>query len=184
MFPFDDTSFKEWCRKNGHDPERINKLSTVIGSKVSNYFKSIFNEVESLSPIPITKTEVNMFAGVNKFLDRYALLDCEHVVFNDEYGYAGTLDGIVEDRKTGEIYMTDWKTFGAWNPEKEYKRNEDKVKKAGVQIDMYAEAIGKSDIKRAVVVFIPNGEYDFVERKPDNSWKKWMENNQNKLNDR
>lgn len=183
MFPFNAEAFNRWCISEGLSPDRIKLLSTILGSKVSELFKSTFRNIPELSPIAITPHEQGLFKAVEKFLLEYDLLECEKTVYNHDYRYAGTLDGIIQHKKTGKIYIADWKTFGAWKPLKGmvYKKDSKKIKKASIQIDMYAEALDKKELDRAVIVFIPTGEYDFNPVEPIDVWKKWIEENKEKL---
>lgn len=75
--------------------------------------------------------------------------------------YQGTIDRVAE--YNGEKWILDWKTFGLakhkfWLPIPVYKKPYDKLKKARLQLSLYAHAIG---VKYIAVVELDEDWYHF-----------------------
>lgn len=172
MFPFDQKSFDNWCKKNGYDPKMVNVLSTSMGSKVSDWIDNNYRGLEELNPPVIGKLEQGLYNAVQDFLKEAKLLSTEETVYCDEYMYAGTYDGIIEYK--GEKYLADWKTFGAWKGE--YKRTPEKIKKVELQLNMYRYAL-QEKLPLLVVIFKTDGTYETEKLGRNNKWKEWIENN-------
>lgn len=166
MFKFDEENYKKWCMDNNEDPKKIEVLSKSMGTKVSQLMDNHVRGLEFLNPPPIGKYENGLYEGVSRFLKEVEVLETERTVYCDEFGYAGTLDGIV--LIDGERYIVDWKTYGAWRGV--YNRSSEKIKKVRIQTNMYKYATGE-DYKLACVVFKVDGTYEIEKLKLDNTWK-------------
>ena len=173
MYPFDEKGFASWARWKGLNSDWISAESRRIGTKVHQWVENRFHGIESWADnSPIDEKESNYLKAVQVFLGSVDITDCEQTVYNDEFGYAGTYDLIAD----GTLY--DVKTWGSWKGE--YKYSADKMKKVAIQSDMYREAHG-GGLKTAVCILLPEGDFIVEELKPNDSWKKWIEENKNKL---
>lgn len=174
--PFDSKSFKEWCKRTGNSAFLISNTSRILGSKVSEYLDNRYRSLEWLTGPPTDDLEARLYSSVEDFLKKWDLVSTEEVVKCEEFNYAGRYDGIIENKKTGEKVLCDWKTFGAWK-DKPYKRDSNKIKKTRWQLTMYAYAMGwKDDL--GVVVFKNDGEWELEKVKFDKSIMKWVVDNQ------
>ncbi len=179
MFPFDQRSFDDWCRRSGISPTWVNAESRRIGTLVSETIENAYYGMSFLNPEPMCERDMTYYTGILKFLDDYDLVVSEKKVVCKSLGYAGTLDAIVKQKDGEQIYV-DFKTYGAWRGE--YKRSEDKLKKAGLQLSMYQYADTEShELGQSVVVFTPDGGYIIEPRVFDDSFINWIRNNSDKL---
>lgn len=175
MFPFTEEAqrrYEDKVARFGLTVEHVSALSKAMGTKVSMWIDNACKHTEYLNPPCLSEKEEGLYKAVEKFLDEVELIETEKEVYCDEYQFAGTFDMKYKLCKTGELFLSDAKTFGAWEREP-YKRSTDKLKKAGIQTDMYAYADNCYDIKRSVVVFKTDGTYDIELRKRHDS--QWIE---------
>jgi hypothetical protein len=173
--PFDDKAFKEWCEKNGKDEALISANSRVLGDKVSRLIEYHHLDIPILEPV-IGVVEKELRQGVKKFLKDWDVEQCEVGVVCEDLNYAGTFDGIIKNKKTGKIYIADWKTYGAYK-KAPYKRDSGKIKKCRWQLSLYRHAYGE-DLDMAVVVFKNDGEYLLEELKFDKEIIRWVVDSQ------
>ena len=174
--PFNEESFKNWCKQVGKDPEMILSTSQILGSKVSEALDNVSRGLEWLTAPPIDQVEENLLSAVDCFLEEYKPVKTEGVVKCEELNYAGRYDGIVEDRKTGKTLLADWKTYGAWR-NKKYKRSSAKIRKAKWQLSMYSYAMDwENDL--AVIVFKNDGTWELEQVDYDEDMIDWVRNNQ------
>ena len=157
--PFNNSSFKYWCEKNGYDEALVGSTSTILGDKVSEYLNNISVGLGGITAPQIDMLEGRLYSAVDSFLEEYGLVETERVVYCDELHYAGRFDGIVRSKVSGEELLVDWKTYGAWNG-KPYKRVSSKIKSAKEQLTLYAYAMDW-DKEMGVVVFKNDGTWDF-----------------------
>jgi hypothetical protein len=173
MYPFDRRSFNWWCRHKGINPGWVDEESRRVGTKVHGWLENRFLKIDSWADFrPLTAREATYLKTVGEVAKALKIMDMETVVFNDDWGYAGTYDIMLED---GTI--VDVKTWGAWKGE--YKRSSDKMQKVTTQLSMYAEAADTWKI--AVCILLPEGGYEYEELKFDDSWKDWITMNRDKL---
>lgn len=178
MFPFTEEAqrrYEEKVARFGLTVEHVSALSKAMGTKVSMWIDNACKHTEYLNPPCLSEKEEGLYKAVQEFLKVYKLHNTEQTVYCDEFGFAGTYDMLFEEIKPTRDYspiLGDAKTFGAWEREP-YKRSPDKLKKGGIQTDMYAYANGTYDIRRAIVVFKTDGTYDVEFRKRHD--KQWME---------
>lgn len=177
--PFDGRAFKKWCEKNGKDATLISSNSRVIGEKVGRWIEDHVHNLENFTEPTIDKLEENLKKAVIDFLTKWEVEDPEKIVLCEELNYAGRLDGIIKNKKTGKKFLADYKTFGAWK-NTPYKRNSAKIKYARWQTSLYSRAENWKE-GLAVVVFKNNGSYEVEELEYDKDMVKWVEDNQDKI---
>ena len=174
--PFNDSSFKKWCEKNGLDNNLITSTSSIVGDKVSEYLNDIMHGLESLTAPPIDILETNLYHAVEDFLNYWQLVSTEEVVYCNELNYAGRYDGIIRNKDTKELVLADWKTYGAWQ-DKPYKRVSSKIRKVRWQLTMYAYAkTWNKDL--AVVVFKNDGTWELEKVEFDREMMGWVKKHQ------
>lgn len=172
MYPFDKKGFEAWAREKSLSPSWINRTSKRIGTKVHGWIEDFANGMPGVfHKVPIDPKEEAYHRAVENFLNDFEVIDTEFVVFNDGYGYAGRADIIVKD-KTGDLYLTDIKTWGAWRGQLPRNHSFGQVRE---QLTMYEEAL-EEDYKLAVLLFEPDN-YIFKPVKKSNKWKKWFKEN-------
>lgn len=178
MYPFNEEAQRRYEDKvamYGLTVDHVSDLSKAMGTKVSDWLDNACKGLTEFDPPAIGKKEKGLRKAVNTFLIDYELIETEKTVFCDEYEFAGTLDMIFRRKGEDGARLGDAKTFGAWE-RTPYKRNTDKLKKAGVQTDMYAYAYGDYDMPRAIVIFKVDGTYVIEPRKRhDKQWIKFLE---------
>ena len=174
--PFDDTSFKNWCLKMGKNASLISATSRILGSKVSEMLDNHSKGLDWLTAPPIDDLEARLLEGVEDFLKHYDLIETEKKVVCDKLHYAGTMDGEIIYKKTKEVILADWKTFGAYK-EKPYKRNSKKIKHTRWQLTMYAYAMNWKD-SLGVVVFKNDGTWEIEKVKFDEGMLEWIVENE------
>ena len=157
--PFNKSSFKYYCEKNGLNEALIGSTSALLGDKVSEYLNNISVGLRGITAPQIDMLEGRLYSAVDDFLKQYELVSTEQVVYCDELNYAGRFDGVIKSRVNGEELLVDWKTYGAWQ-DKPYKRVSSKLKKAKEQLSLYAYAMDW-DKEMGVVVFKNDGTWDF-----------------------
>lgn len=172
MYPFDDTHYKQWCEANGYDPKWILRESNRIGSKVHEWIENQFYGVDDMFDIePRNEKEEGYKHAVGEILNDFQIVNSEFQVACDKYHYAGTGDAIVMRKNDGEMFLCDFKTWGAWKDEPSKRLDSKKVKKVAVQSSMYAHAMEWGS-KTCVIVPFPDGTYMFKELK--NMDEEWM----------
>ena len=170
--PFNKSSFKYYCEKNGLNEALIGSTSSILGDKVSEYLNDSMNGLQGLVAPQVDMLEGRLYSAIDSFLKEYELLSTEQVVYCDELCYAGRYDGIIKGRVNGEELLVDWKTYGAWNG-KPYKRVSSKIKSAKEQLSLYAYAMDwKKDL--AVVVFKNDGSWELEKVVFDNGILEWV----------
>jgi len=174
--PFNKKSFTDWCSRTGHDPEAILSTSQTLGEKVSEAMDNSQKGLDWLTAPPIDVLEANLLDSVKDFLSRYELISTEGVVKCKEFNYAGRYDGVIKDKESGKVFLSDWKTYGAWR-NKEYKRVSSKIKKVREQLSLYAYAMEWEE-SLAVVVFKNDGTWDMEELKFDDKIIEWTKTHQ------
>lgn len=177
--PFNSSSFKYWCGKNGLDEVLVSSTSSILGDKVSEYLNNISEGLGSITAPQVDMLEDRLYSAVDSFLKEYELVSTEQVVYCDELNYAGRFDGIIKSRVNGEELLVDWKTYGAWNG-KPYKRVSSKIKSAKEQLSLYAYAMDwKRDL--AVVVFKNDGTWELEKVVFDNGILEWVKAHQKEI---
>ena len=177
--PFNSSSFKYWCGKNGLDEVLVSSTSSILGDKVSEYLNNISEGLGSITAPQVDMLEDRLYSAVDSFLKEYELVSTEQVVYCDELNYAGRFDGIIKSRVNGEELLVDWKTYGAWNG-KPYKRVSSKIKSAKEQLSLYAYAMDwKRDL--AVVVFKNDGSWELEKVVFDNGILEWVKAHQEEI---
>lgn len=182
MYPFNEDAQRRYEDKVGRyglTVEHVSSLSKAMGTKVSEWLDNACKGTTEFDPPAIGEKEEGLRKAVDAFIQDYELVETEKTVYCDEYGFAGTLDMIFRERAEPGVlmgcYLGDAKTFGAWE-RTPYKRSVDKLKKAGIQTDMYAYAYGDYDMPRAIVIFKVDGTYVIEPRKRhDKQWIKFLE---------
>ena len=174
--PFDKKAFSDWCKKNNLSEELISANSRVVGSKVGRWVEDFSSGSNAILEPRFDRLEENLFSGVQDFLKNYKVLETEKEVVCEDLNYAGQLDAIIEDKKSKEKLLVDFKTYGAWKS-KPYKRDSKKIKLARWQTTLYSHALGWED-GIGVVVFTNQGEHKVETFKPDKEMIKWVEDNQ------
>lgn len=174
--PFDKRSFEVWCSKMGLDPELLSKNSSLLGEKVSRWLEDKANNLEELSDPPVDILEQRLKDGVELFAKDWDVKEAEVMVTCKELNYAGKLDGIVENRKTGKTFFMDWKTYGAYK-DTPYKRDASKIKKCAWQLSLYKYA-HEGDFDMAVVIFKNDGSYTIEELQFSDDMISWVVDNQ------
>lgn len=92
-------------------------IATTYGTKVHNFAEdygnhTFFNE-DVLTRTANCKKELGVLQWFQDrciLRDRYIPLVFELKMFSEKYGYAGTADLIMRDKKSGKIVIADWKT--------------------------------------------------------------------------
>lgn len=174
--PFDDTAFKKWCERNGHDYELVSATSRILGSKVSEYLDNKCKGLEWLSSPSTDALEERLYKAVDDFTKEWELLATEQFVKCEELNYAGRLDGIIRNKKTGQKILADWKTFGAWK-DKPYKRDASKLKHTRWQTTLYMYASGLEQDSCAIV-FKNDGTWELEPLKYDKDFIEWVKESQ------
>lgn len=174
--PFNKSSFKYYCEKNGLNEALIGSTSSILGDKVSEYLNDSMNGLQSLVAPQVDMLEGRLYSAIDSFLEEWELVSTEQVVYCDELHYAGRYDGIIRSLVSGKEYLVDWKTYGAWNG-KPYKRVSSKIKSAKEQLTMYAYAMDwKGDM--AVVVFKNDGSWEIEKVVFEKGILEWVRSNQ------
>ncbi len=177
--PFNKSSFKYYCEKNGLNETLIGSTSALLGDKVSEYLNNISVGLRGITAPQIDMLESRLYSAVDDFLKQYELVSTEQVVYCDELHYAGRYDGVIKSRVNGEELLVDWKTYGAWNG-KPYKRISSKIKSAKEQLTLYAYALNwKGEL--AVVVFKNDGTWELEKVVFDNGILEWVRNHQKEI---
>ena len=109
FFPFNKESFAKWCAKTKNDPDKIGRDSSRMGTKVSEWIENDVLHIPWIDSPATIKAEEGLKDAVGLFLGENKVLEAEKTVYCDEFGYAGTLDMIVETKSGRAIW--DAKTF-------------------------------------------------------------------------
>lgn len=177
--PFNKSSFKYYCDKNGLNEALIGSTSALLGDKVSEYLNNISVGLRGITAPQIDMLEGRLYSAVDDFLKQYELVSTEQVVYCDELHYAGRYDGVIKSRVNGEELLVDWKTYGAWNG-KPYKRVSSKIKSAKEQLTLYAYALNwKGEL--GVVVFKNDGTWELEKVVFDKGILEWVRNHQSDI---
>jgi hypothetical protein len=177
--PFNKSSFKHYCEKNGLNEVLIGSTSALLGDKVSEYLNNISVGLRGITAPQIDMLEGRLYSAVDDFLKQYELVSTEQVVYCDELHYAGRYDGIIKSRVNGEELLVDWKTYGAWNG-KPYKRVSSKIKSAKEQLTLYAYAMNwKGEL--GVVVFKNDGTWELEKVVFEKGILEWVKSHQKEI---
>lgn len=174
--PFDSTAFLKWCSVAGKDAKLISSTSRILGEKVSSSLDNTYNGLEWLTAPHVDDLEGKLQSGVDAFLEDWELLGTEIEVICEELNYAGRFDGMVKNKKTGEILLVDWKTFGA-HKDKAYKKDKKKIVHTTWQLSLYSYALAWEQ-GLAVVVFKNDGTYEIERVDFDSEMIEWVRTNQ------
>lgn len=116
--------------------ETLNELGTTVHAAAREYSTIGFSNRWEGAPFePYVK-------AVHDFLDKGQYVMEESEVYAECDEYRGTSDAIARHVRTGNRFVIDWKTWGAYKPlyglrEDKSKGVMDKVKKTGLQLSLY-----------------------------------------------
>lgn len=177
--PFDSKAFLKWCSVAGKDAKLIATTSRILGERVSSLIDNIHHDLEWLTSPLLDELEGQLQKGVKSFLNEWELLGTEVEVICEELNYAGRFDGIIKNKKTEEVLLADWKTFGA-HKDKAYKKDKKKIEHTRWQLSLYSYAL---DWKQglAVVVFKNDGTYEIERVGFDKKMIEWVRSHQNEI---
>jgi hypothetical protein len=174
--PFDNSSFINWCEKNGKDHALVSSTSRILGGKVSEYLDNTYRGLKVLFSPPTDLLEENLYLAIEDFLKEWEVIETERLVICEQWNYAGRFDGIIENKETKEKLLVDWKTFGAWK-EAKYKRDSSKIRHTRWQLSLYNRAILWEE-GMAVVIFKNDGTWEIERVKLDQEMLDWVRDNQ------
>lgn len=118
---FDSESIAiKYANKHGLNKEDVLKkwaddgqIASDFGTKIHLWAESLLNKEEIVEEG--TEKELKYLASLkdwinNIFFERFDLIECEKMIFSPKYKLAGTIDVLARNKKTGDIYILDWKT--------------------------------------------------------------------------
>lgn len=89
------------------------KRSTEIGNAVHKFIENYYKK-ESFDTSVYDETILKYIDSAKKAIEQisqvYDFVEAEKIVFDPENKYAGILDAIMKGKKSGKIYLIDWKT--------------------------------------------------------------------------
>ena len=131
LFPEFDTDkvAGKFAKKHGRTKDDVlmeweakNREACEYGTNVHLYAENLL--LGKPLPEPINEKASECFPVLDKFIDklqqRYNLIDSEKIVFSPKYKISGTVDLIMQHKKTGNIVVMDWKTNKAIKRSNDY----------------------------------------------------------------
>jgi len=182
MYGFDNEGFTTWALSQNINPKWITEHSASLGTKYHAYFENRFYGISEWADV-LEDGDEGYKKSVEDFYSKgWEIVESEKVVYCDEFRFAGRLDMVIKNKGLGiERALADVKTWGAWSG-KNYKRSSSKLKKVSDQLSMYRYALGE-DIPMYLIVPQKNGECIIEGIKPSKRWKKYIEENLEKILD-
>lgn len=180
-YPFDGSGFEIWAYENGYNPQWINKESTTRGERYHAYLENRFHGISEWADIILDDKDKTYKQATDKFFeDGWEILDCEVVVYNEDWHYAGRFDFLGRNKKLGiDKAILDCKTYGAWKGGK-YKKNSDKLKKLSMQLTLYNKTLPEQ-LPMYGVMLGGDGNYTLEPIKWDFEVWEWLKENRNTI---
>jgi hypothetical protein len=117
-------AFEEWLRNTGQESKKITREAAESGSKIHNAIEDLLkgNVINAMSGY-FTKDEWRKLVNFQRWYEELSIecIESEAIIFDEELGYAGTIDfiGWIINPKTKERekWLLDWKSGNAIHKE-------------------------------------------------------------------
>lgn len=117
-------AFEEWLRNTGQESKKITREAAESGSKIHKAIEDLLNgNVINAMGGYFTKDEWRKLVNFQRWYDELGIecIESETIIFDEELGYAGTIDfiGWIINPKTRERekWLLDWKSGNAIHKE-------------------------------------------------------------------
>lgn len=154
-----------------HDPKILRKYWRLQAERSTNYGTAAhaYSEMYMLDRNSKPKTGFDMAVkNAIIFLEKeFDIIEQEEIVYNTNYMIAGSIDLKLKHKKTGEIYIGDWKITEDMN--KSYNKlekpfellNDSALNKYSIQLDLYIMLSSQliSELNKRIIQLHDNGDF-------------------------